>query len=35
MRFMMVMIPRVYQPDAPPGVKAGMDSHPPPKPSPK
>ena len=29
MRFMMVMIPRVYQPDAPPGEKAGDGFAPP------
>jgi len=29
MRFMMMMIPRVYQPDAPPGEKAGEGFVPP------
>src|SRR4030043_101554 len=29
MRFMMIMIPRVYQPDAPPGEKAGEGFAPP------
>ena len=29
MRFMMMMIPRVYQPDAPPGEKAGEGFSPP------
>ncbi|HLN79455.1 MAG TPA: YciI family protein, partial [Candidatus Bathyarchaeia archaeon] len=29
MRFMMMMIPRVYQPDTPPGEKAGEGFAPP------